>query len=64
MSFILNKILKKIKKIVRFLSDREAGIPIVIIDFRSEIQSSDHPLFLTFNYKKVPIKIKVLQLNP
>ena len=50
----------------QFLSDREAEIPIGIVDFRSEIDYSDQKFsfFLTFNYKKVPVKIKFLQSHP
>ena len=41
-------------------------IPIRIMDFRLEIHYFDpeFSFFLTFNYKKVPLKTKVLQLGP
>ena len=65
MSFILIKTLKN-NKTAPFISDRLARIPIGIMDFQSEIHSSDlnYFFFLTFNYKKVPIKIKILQSSP
>ena len=74
--FYFNKNTKKSKS-AQFYPDREVGIPIGIPYFRSELWISDrnygflikNPLFrstifLIFNYKKVPIKTKILQLGP
>ena len=55
--FYFNKNTKKIKS-AQFYPDRKVGIPIGIVDFRSEFHFSDpNEFFLTFNYEKVPENI-------
>ena len=50
-------------KTTQLNTDRNSIIPIEIMDFRLKIHYS-YFHFLTFNYKKVPVKTKTLQLNP
>ena len=62
--FYFNKNTEK-SETTQFNSDRDAGIPIGIVDFQSKIHYSDQQtFFLTFNYKKIPLKIKFLQSRP